>query len=110
MRWRYRPFQAAAIAALAALITACAAFAPLYDRAMQQALTDIAIAHESPAVVGLQLSAEGGEAAFAGAPPPRRPKPEDVLAKVPDSTQAYYLDPILGYSADVRPLPQGVQD
>ncbi|MEP9365356.1 FtsX-like permease family protein [Nocardioides sp. CN2-186] len=110
MRWRYRPFQAAAIAALAALITACAAFAPLYDRAMQQALTDIAIAHEAPSVVGLQLSAEQGEPEYAGGPAPTLPTPEDLLRRVPASTQDHYLGPIVGYSADVRPLPEGVQD
>lgn len=110
MRWRYRPFQAAAIAALAALITACAAFAPLYDRAMQQALTDIAIAHEPASVVGLQLRAEAGEADYRGGPAPTLPDPEDVLAKVPDAMRSYYLDPVLGSSATVRPLPQGVQD
>jgi hypothetical protein len=110
VRWRYRPFQAAAIAALAALITACAVFAPLYDRAMQQALADIAIAQEASAVVGLQLRAEAGEAEFRGGPSPTLPGPEEVLRKVPADAQAYYLDPILGYSATVRPLPQGVQD
>ena len=49
MRWRYRPLQAAAVAALAALITACAAFAPLYYRAMQQALTEITLDNASRA-------------------------------------------------------------
>lgn len=107
---RYRPFQAAAIAALAALITACAAFAPLYDRAMQQALTDIAIAHEQPAVVGLQLSGEAGDPDFRGGPAPTLPRPEDLLRRVPADTQAYYRDPVFGYSASVRPLPEGVQD
>jgi putative ABC transport system permease protein len=96
---RYRPFQAAAIAALAALITACAAFAPLYDRAMQQALTDIAIAHEQPAVVGLQLSGEAGDPDFRGGPAPTLPRPEDLLRRVPADTQAYYRDPVFGYSA-----------
>jgi putative ABC transport system permease protein len=110
MRWRYRPFQAAAIAALAALITACAVFAPLYDRAMQQALADLAIAHETPAEVGLQLRAEASEPEFAGAPTATLPGPEQVLRKVPESMQAFYLDPILSYSATVRPLPEGVQD
>lgn len=38
-RLRHRPLQAVVIALLAALITACACFAPLYVRAMQQALT-----------------------------------------------------------------------
>ena len=52
MRLRYRPFQAVAIVTLAALITACAAFAPMYDRAMRQSLTDISIARTAPAVAG----------------------------------------------------------
>ena len=37
---RYRRLQALSIALLAALITTCAVFAPLYDRATQQALVD----------------------------------------------------------------------
>ena len=57
MRLRYRPFQAVAIATLAALVTACAAFAPLYGRAMQQALTDLAVDRTEQEVVGLQLRA-----------------------------------------------------
>ena len=56
MRLRYRPFQALAIATLAALVTACAAFAPLYDRAMRQALTDITVEEPTAATEGARYS------------------------------------------------------
>lgn len=101
-----------AIATLAALITACAAFAPLYDRAMQQALTDLAIDHQSAAVVGLQLSAGGdGPDSYvdwsAGSPPP---PPETVLSAIPPDVRTPYLDPILGYESTVTPDPGLAED
>ncbi len=106
MRFRYRPFQAAVIALLAALITACAAFAPLYDRAMRQALADIVIAQTPPALSGLQVTgtvdAEFGFGFHAQSPPP---EPELVLSKVPPDLRSHYLDPILGYSAVVTKSP-----
>jgi len=54
---RYRKGQAAVVAALAALITACAAFVPLYDRAMQQALVDVELERHSAIEAGAQLEA-----------------------------------------------------
>ncbi len=47
VRFRHRPGQALAIVLLSALVTACAAFAPLYDRAMQQALVDLDLARST---------------------------------------------------------------
>lgn len=50
--WRsavgHRRGQAAALLAVAALVTACTAFAPVYDRAMQQALVDTLVAQQGP--------------------------------------------------------------
>src|SRR5688500_5179631 len=43
----HRRGQALALVAVSALITACTAFAPLYDRAMQQALVDTLLANAS---------------------------------------------------------------
>jgi len=40
---RYRRLQALVLLALSAVITACTVFAPLYDRAMQQALTRLTV-------------------------------------------------------------------
>src|SRR6478736_1117361 len=98
MRLRYRPFQAIAIATLAALVTACAAFAPLYDRAMQQALTDLAVDHADQAIVGLQLRAIASDprTTFGAHVRTRPPEPETVLAKVPTAMRRSYLAPTLG--------------
>ena len=46
---RHRRGQAVALVAISALITACTVFAPVYDRAMQQALVDTLLAHATPA-------------------------------------------------------------
>jgi len=40
---RYRRLQALVLLVLSALITACTVLAPLYDRAMQQALTRLTV-------------------------------------------------------------------
>ena len=108
MRLRYRPFQAFAIAMLAALVTACAAFAPLYDRAMQQALTDLAVDHTDQAIVGLQLRAIASDprTTFGAHVRTRPPEPQAVLAEVPTAMRASYLAPVLGYAA-VATVPKG---
>ncbi|HEU5037339.1 MAG TPA: FtsX-like permease family protein [Nocardioides sp.] len=111
MRFRYRPFQAVVIALLAALVTACAAFAPLYDRAMRQALADIVIDRTPPQFSGLQVTGtvdqEYGFGYHSQAPPP---EPELVLSKVPPDLRAHYRDPIMGYSALVMRSPGGLTD
>ena len=108
MRLRYRPFQVVAICLLAALVTACAGFAPLYDRAMQQALTDLAIDHADQAVVGLQLRAVASDprTTFGAHVQTSPPTPDAVLAQVPAAMRDAYLPPVLGYSAVVT-VPQG---
>lgn len=52
---RYRIGQALVIALLSALIAACAAFAPLYDRAMQQAAVDVTLDNASTLERDVQL-------------------------------------------------------
>ncbi|MFC4784805.1 FtsX-like permease family protein [Nocardioides sp. MAHUQ-72] len=107
MRLRYRPFQAIAIATLAALVTACAAFAPLYDRAMRQALTDITVERAEPAVSGLQLSAitsdPGPTFGTVNQNPP--PSPEEVAVKVDPAYRHSFLTPVLGYSGEATVEP-----
>ena len=106
MRVRYRPLQALALATLAALVTACAAFAPLYDRAMQQALTDITVERADPAAVGLQLVAtRAGGNGFGFQNRERPARPEQIADVVPPGTRAAYLPPVLGYAADANVLP-----
>jgi putative ABC transport system permease protein len=113
LRIRYRPIQAVAIATLAALITACAAFAPLYDRAMRQALTDIAVAQERVSVVGLhahavpEVESSYLGSAYSTAPPV---PPQTVFRALPSSLVASYRKPIFSHTAVVIPQPAKVED
>ena len=52
---RYRRAQAAVLVLLAALITACAAFAPLYERGLEQALVRTVIDEAAPADTALTV-------------------------------------------------------
>ncbi|MEU6137102.1 FtsX-like permease family protein [Nocardioides sp. NPDC047086] len=52
---RYRLGQAVVISLLSALITACAVFAPLYDRAMQQAATAVTLENAPSVERDLQI-------------------------------------------------------
>ena len=111
MRVRYRPLQALALATLAALVTACATFAPLYDRAMRQALTDITVERADPATAGLLLVAtRAGDSGFGFQNRHRPQRPEDVAAIVPPAVRAAYRSPVLGYAADANPMPGSPSD
>lgn len=106
MSVRYRPFQALALGTLAALVTACAAFAPLYDRAMQQALTDITVERAAPESVGLQLIATvAGSQRFGFKNRDRPVAPESVAALLPERMRGSYEPPVLGYGAVANRFP-----
>ncbi|HYF74605.1 MAG TPA: hypothetical protein VD864_17375, partial [Nocardioides sp.] len=108
---RYRPVQALALATLAALVTACAVFAPLFDRAMQQALTDITVERAEPARAGLQLIAtRAGGNGFGFHNRERPERPEDVAAVVPAEMASAYRDPVPGYAAEANPMPGSPSD
>lgn len=100
-RWRYRPLQAAAVVALAALMTACAAFAPLYYRAMQQALTEITI-DNAPVLDSSVLISVTPSDEFSSAPVL---PPEVVANKLPAEVRSDFHEPILSYSGRAEVLP-----
>ncbi|HEY7719134.1 MAG TPA: FtsX-like permease family protein, partial [Pedococcus sp.] len=54
---RYRRAQAVVLALLSALVTACAAFAPLYERGLEQALLRAALDRTAPADTALTVRA-----------------------------------------------------
>ena len=54
---RYRRLQALMLLVLSALITACTVLTPLYDRAMQQALTRLTVDAASSSTTAIQISA-----------------------------------------------------
>ena len=56
---RHRPVQAAVIAALAALVTACAVLTPLYQRALEQASVQVQLADAPASATQLQLTSNG---------------------------------------------------
>lgn len=101
-RWSYRPLQAAAALALAALMTACAAFAPLYYRAMQQVLTEITLADAPPIDSSVQLSNTPSQGFYDTMPVS---PPEQIADELPDSIRPYFLPPVLGYTANAVPWP-----
>ena len=86
---------------LAGLLTATVGFAPLFDRAMQQALTGVTLERASVEQSGLRISSSAiDDVGFFSAIDPRSMTPEQVLALVPEELRRHYRTPTLGYSAD----------
>ena len=95
-RWRHRPLQAVAVAVLAALVVACAGFAPLYYRAMQQSLTGVSLDNAPFVATSVQLSSTPSGASY----DPRPPTPAEAVAG--GLARRYRSDfhaPVLGYEA-----------
>lgn len=104
---RYRKGQAAALAALAALVTACAVFAPLYDRTMLQSLVDVRLAHTTPLLSGLQVESSAREQSggYYTKDPAGAMAPAALLDEVPRSARASYDEPVLGWTDNVVVQP-----
>lgn len=102
-RWRYRPFQAVAVVVLAALMTACAAFAPLYYRAMQQTLTQSVLGGAPPVASSLQLSAVR-PSDFDSAQ--RVVPPEIVAGQLPEKHRGSFHPPVLGFTGSANIVDQ----
>ncbi|MBD3926225.1 hypothetical protein IEZ26_16490 [Nocardioides cavernae] len=97
--WRHRRGEALALVAISALITACTAFAPVYDRAMQQSLVDTLLAQATPADATVTLVSESND--FAGGTEPRDPR--EMAALIPDDLAALLGPVVLGRAAIVVP-------
>ena len=100
--WGHRRGQTLALVAVSALITACTAFAPVYDRAMQQALVDTLLARASPADRAVTVVSEAVVDA-GGATEARDPR--DLQTLVPRDLSAQLGPPVLGRTAFVTPEP-----
>ena len=74
---RYRRAQALVIAGLSALITACLAFAPLYERALDQALVRVALDRAPDLSSGVSLTSASSRQ------PERLASPAELLASLP---------------------------
>ncbi|WP_374455278.1 FtsX-like permease family protein [Nocardioides sp.] len=107
--WRsavgHRRGQTVVLLAVSALITACTTFAPVYDRAMQQALVDTLLA--GVGTEGRTVTVESAALSFArGATEARDPR--ELQDMVPAELSAT-LDPfVLGRTAVVTPVTGAV--
>lgn len=97
----HRRGQTLALVAVSALITACTAFAPVYDRAMQQALVDTLLAHASTAEKAVIVLSEATVNA-GGATEARDPR--ELQTMVPRDVAARLGPPMLGRTASVTPV------
>jgi hypothetical protein len=98
---RYRRVQAAVLVLLAALVTTCAVFAPLYERGLEQALLHGALDQALPADTALVVKAgrTSTNPDFV---------PDDLLANVPAQTRTLYGKPVgmLSFPVEVQPAPK----
>lgn len=95
----YRRGQTLALVAVSALITACTAFAPVYDRAMQQALVDTQLARASVAERTVTVWSEALVQPV-GATEARDPR--EVAAMVPARVAARLEPPVLARTASAN--------
>ncbi|WP_270886612.1 FtsX-like permease family protein [Pedococcus sp. 5OH_020] len=97
---RYRRAQAAFLVLLSTLVSACAAFAPLYQRSLEQALLRTALSSASVADTALVVRGGRGPAnpSFTSAA---------LEASVPQRVRALYRTPIgaMTDSVEIRPAP-----
>jgi putative ABC transport system permease protein len=102
---RYRRGQALSIAALSALIAACAVVTPLYDRGMQQAVTQLTVAGASEQETAVRVASRSRvELGFVEG---FRPTSFDRLRDlVPAGVQAAMLPPTNGTELVVSEVAQ----
>lgn len=94
----HRRGQTLALVAVSALITACTAFAPVYDRAMQQALVDTLLAHANLAEKTVTIVSEA-QVDAGGATEAQDPR--GLQDMVPADVAARLGPPVLGRTASV---------
>ena len=105
--WRvigYRRLQALSVVLLAALVTACVVFAPLYERAMLQALTRSELDSAGVDATGLQVSATSGNSI--GSPEVEAGSPAHLVSLVPASLRRSFTAAIQQRQAVVSVKPQ----
>lgn len=97
---RRRRGETAALVAVAALITACIGFAPVYDRAMQQALVHTLLTQASTSDRVVAIESESAVSAI-GTTQARDPR--ELRDLVPEGVSSRLGEPVLGRTAIVAP-------
>ncbi|GAA1964964.1 hypothetical protein GCM10009798_26510 [Nocardioides panacihumi] len=100
----YRRGQAITLALLAALLTACAVFAPLYDRSMRQALIDVKLERVSSLDTSVRLSVQALEGV--AYKPGMVPSPEQLAATIPAGVRRDFRAPVTGWTANADEDPR----
>ena len=103
----HRPVQAGVIAALSALVTACAVLTPLYQRALERASVVVTLDHAPAGEGGLQLISDGvlkniPAGVNNGAPPLT---PEALAHEVPSRIAPFFHHPLDSRSVAVGTAP-----
>ncbi|HZB47623.1 MAG TPA: hypothetical protein VE547_00885, partial [Mycobacteriales bacterium] len=104
---RYRRHQALVLLALSALITACAVLTPLYDRAMQQALTRLAVDGATASATAIQVRSLP-RSEFAAEVAPRTPTADELAGLLPDEARPWFLPAVADSSLLVTRADQTV--
>ncbi|HST66400.1 MAG TPA: FtsX-like permease family protein, partial [Mycobacteriales bacterium] len=97
---RYRRMQAVVLLVLAGLITACAVLAPLYDRAMQQALTRLTLDSAGGSDASIQLRSVS-RFAYSEAADIDPATPDKLAGLLPDPARRWFGPPVDGASVFV---------
>jgi putative ABC transport system permease protein len=95
---RYRRLQALVLLALSAVITACAVVAPLYDRAMQQALTRLTVDSAPTSATAIQIRSLSRFAFGVGSPAYAAASLDQLAGLLPAPARSWFQPPIRGVS------------
>ena len=96
---RYRRVQGLVIVVLSALVTLCLVLAPLYTRALDQALVRTLLSDAAPQTTGLQLTS------FSPTEPVLTLPPDALAGLVPHAVRGLFGVPVGSTSVDVRRMP-----
>ncbi len=96
---RYRRAQTLVVVVLSALVTTCLVLAPLYTRALEQAMVRTMLRDASAEQIGLRLSSTSSTEPALALPP-------DALEQLPpDTIRPFFGPPVASSAVDVRRMP-----
>ena len=95
---RYRRLQALVLLALAAVITACTVLAPLYDRAMQQALTRLSVDSAPAGATAIEIRSLSRFQLGVGSPSFEVASQDELAGLLPASARTWFEPRIDGTS------------
>lgn len=104
---RYRRLQALLLLALSALITVCTVLTPLYDRAMQQALTRLTVDAGSASATAVQVSALSRYSSGVDIPGYEPASHDRLAGLLPDSARPWFQPRIDASALTVTRVDRG---